>query len=431
MHNEFDQKVKIIPHSSEAEISVLGNIIRHPYLLEDAIVQLSYKDFFSFNHQTIFKCLVNLNKQGIKNFDLLIVAEKFAETDTVDSDEAFLITAEIANNPYSENGFNSHVAVVLEKAQMRRALQMLNEVQQKIFSYDSSAIEFLRNELSKIETNVASEVKSFSSILAKTLLQIDVESQRGTSLVGLSSGISSLDFYTNGFQPGQLIVIGARPSVGKTVFMLNIAEYVAIRLLKTAVVFSMEMSETELTKRTLSRFARVKGIFSGTVSENDWSKIEEATMILEKGNFFIDDRAGLTVNEIRAKCRKIKSMEGKIDAIFIDYLGLMRGEGENETLKLGNITRELKILAKDLETPIILLSQLNRESAKRTESTPKLIDLRQSGSIEQDADIVILLERIITEKNLTVHIAKNRNGQAGSFQMIFNSEFFEFKEFGL
>jgi replicative DNA helicase len=416
-------------HCLQAESAVLGNLVSRPYLLEEAIVKLKISDFYILDHQDLYSCFMQLFADGVKSYDMIIVANKYAELKDLSSSIAFATVAEIANSSLGETCFPSYIDLVLQKSKQRQTLLMLDNVKQSIYQNDPGALDALRNGLTKLENDVLVDNNSYSTILSETLLQIERISENPNELVGISSGYVTLDSYTNGFQAGQLIVIGARTSVGKSVMMLNMAEYIGAVLAKPTLIFSMEMSSTELTKRTLTRMARVKGIFSGKVTNTDWLAIHKVMSTLDSSKLMINDKAGMTVNEIRTAARKAKSEHGFIGAIFIDYLGLMRGDGENETLRLGNITRELKILAKDIETPIILLSQLNRELEKRANSFPMLTDLRQSGAIEQDADIVILLHRALEDRVLNVNVAKNRNGQVGQFDMTFVPEYFEFREF--
>lgn len=432
MKNGFNIKdpITINPlHCLQAEGGVLGNLINRSYLLEEAVVKLKSSDFFALDHQKLFQCFVDLFANDQKIYDMIIVSNKYADLQGISSDVAFAFVAEIANSALVESCFPAYIDLVIQKSKQRQTITLVKAVKQSVYENDPGALDTLRNGLVKLESDVFVDSNSYSNILADTLLQIQKACSNPNELVGISSGYSTLDSYTNGFQPGQLIVIGARTSVGKSVMMLNIAEYIGVILVKPVLIFSMEMSSIELTKRTLTRMARVKGIFSGKIDNKDWMAIHGVIKTLDNSKMIINDKAGMTVNEIRAAARKVKSDHGDIGAILIDYLGLMRGDGENETLRLGNITRELKILAKDIQTPIILLSQLNREVEKRANSFPMLTDLRQSGAIEQDADIVILLHRALQDRVLNVNVAKNRNGQVGQFDMTFVPEYFEFKEF--
>ena len=273
-----------------------------------------------------------------------------------------------------------------------------------------------------------------SDILDTVMQRIDERQNNPMGIIGLPTGFTGLDNITHGLHPGHLIILAARPSMGKTLLAMNIAEHVAIHEKKPIVIFSLEMNKEELLERSLSSVGNVDqdSIKKGSLSASDWEKISSLLPKYSNTKFFIEDYSGLRISDIRAKCRRIKREYG-LSLVVVDYLTLVSGDGENETDRIGKISRAFKLLARDLNVPVLLISQLNRNLEARQDRRPTMADLRQSGSIEQDADLILFIYRDEVYNPASAHkglaelnIAKNRHGVLGTIYLSFNGKYCRF-----
>jgi replicative DNA helicase len=420
--------------SYQAEIAVLGCLLHQSGLIDDVIGDLKPDDFDDHYNRQLYTWLIEMRHQQL-TIDLITVSD-YAASKSKDDNHMVNIAQIMMGNGVPAN-LRAYADLVKEESNKRKVLIVLNHTMTKIKNNESGFIEFLKTGISKIENERISEVMTYDNLFDKSVVGIEEHQATGGGIIGLSTGFPDLDGYVCGLRPGNLIILGARPSMGKTILMMNIADNIAIHQRKSVVVFSLEMPEMDICKRTIARLGKINGekIFNANLSETEWASIAIVSKQIEGANLFINDKASISVFEMRSFCRKVKNQYG-LDAIFIDYLGLIGGlvEIKTETHRLAAITRELKAIAKDFNVPVFCLCQLNRDSARRENKTPMLADLRDSGAIEQDADLVIFLDREEVWKKTTTRIneadvivAKNRNGKIGNIILTACLEMFEFR----
>jgi replicative DNA helicase len=341
-------------------------------------------------------------------------------------------------NSYSAANIAHYAKIVRDKATKRAMLSTATDIIEKTRAPDGKTSEEILNEaLEEIieigENNGHREVKEAKNIIGQVIADIDLRSEKG-GVIGLSTGFDDIDRITHGLRKGDLIVLAGRPSMGKTVLSSNIAENISVKNDGVSLIFSLEMSAEQLVERSLSSIAKIDAntLKMGVFAQAECDKLSGALPIFQKSKMFIDDRAGLTLSEMRTACRKIKKDHG-LSLVVVDYITLVGGEGENEVIRIGNISRGLKIIARDLDVPIIAISQLNRGVEHRVDKRPMMSDLRSSGAIEQDADLILLLYRdefyYPDTNNKSVAeliVAKNRNGETGMINLFFNKQFCRF-----
>lgn len=414
---------------SHAETAVIGCLLADGESFEDIGDILKEEDFGSGSLKRIFCAIRDMRENG-KTVDLITVSSFLKEKNHENENESFFEIARIAAGTFCPSNVRLYAEIVKKDSNKRKTLFLLNRAVQKINEHDEEYMDFLRNGIAEVENSNPVAIRRYGDLLNETLQSIG----DGSSMPGISTGFMELDRHVNGLQKGNMVILAARPSVGKTIFMLNIAENISCyKTCLPVVVFSLEMSAQDLCKRSICRAARISGdLIFGTGAKNEhWEKLSKGVEKLSGSKLFLNDRSNMDINQMRSFCRKIKNEHG-LSAIFVDYIGLMAGEGENETLRLANISRGIKGIAKDFNVPVVVLCQLNREIEKRQakDRRPRLSDLRQSGNIEQDADIVMFLDR--EEKHsaeATVIIEKNRNGRTGEFKLFARNEFFEFSNY--
>lgn len=416
-----------------AERAVIGSVLINNDCLDEVFGELSVNDFENIFTKRIFTTIHFMRKKNPDQIiDILTVASSVKLNVGESENEIFIGLGDIASSTYSPSNIKAYIEMVKKESNRRRTAELINIANQKVSKGDDDYLEFIRNGLSSIELNVPFIIRSFGSITEEMVAKLEDDCNKGGGLTGISTGFYDLDDYTNGFQNGDLIILAARPSMGKTMFMLNIAENISLLKQKEpCVFFSLEMPSSQIVKRSLSRISGVNGglIFKAKLETFHWEKIIPSLKKMESSKLFINDSSRMTVYQMRSYCRKIRNEHG-LKAIFVDYIGLVDGEGENETIKLGNISRDLKAMAKDFNVPVIALSQLNRNIELRKDKTPVLSDLRQSGNIEQDADIVMFLDRDKDYgRDATIIISKHRNGRIGEFKLLLDIDHFEFKNF--
>ncbi len=395
----MEDNTRIPPHSVEAEQSVLGSIL----LDKDAMISVSEtlipEDFYKEAHKVIYECMLKLyNSQS--EIDLITLAEELRDQGYLDDIGGIPYITSLSTIVPTTSNIKYYVNIVKEKSIVRQLISAANDIIN--LSYDSSAKveDVLENAEKKIfdisQERTTNDFKQINQVLRDTYDMIEKLYTEKNEVTGLTTGFRDLNKKINGFQKSDLLLVAARPVMGKTAFALNLVQNAALKGDASVAVFSLEMSKEQLVQRMLSSQSNVelKKIKTGKLNANDWPRIIEAMAVLSEAKIHIDDTPGIKISELRSKCRKLKIEKG-LDLVLIDYLQLMEGEGNNESRQqeIAKISRSLKILAKELNCPVVALSQLSRAPEQRADHRPMLSDLRESGSIEQDADIdrVILI----------------------------------------
>lgn len=416
----------ILPHSIEAEQSVLGSIL----IDRDAIITVSDilqdDDFYKDAHREIFHSMMILFKKS-EPIDLITLSDALKKRSALDMVGGITYLTGLSTAPDFTRHVSKYAEIVKEKSILRKLIKASSDIMEKSFAGEKEVLELLEEAEKGIFDISQSKTQKSLSPISDVLLNAyeileDLYRNKG-SITGLTTGFIDLDRRTNGLQKTDLVLIAARPAMGKTAFSLNIAHNAAMKGNAKVAVFSMEMSKEQLIQRMIAAESRVElnKLKNGNLDEEEWPKVITAMEVLSKVDIYIDDTPGITVMELRSKCRRLK-MEKGLDLILIDYLQLMESDGkiESRQQEISKISRSLKILAKELECPVIALSQLSRAPEQRADHRPILSDLRESGAIEQDADLVMFLYRDdyyhedSEQKNIVeVIVAKHRHGETG------------------
>ena len=432
---------RILPHSQEAEKSVIGSMIIDPEAIAVAAQKLTAEDFYQKAYGLLFSAIVDLDASG-KPIDTVTLQNRLREMDAPEELASVeTLSGLIDAVPVSTN-IGAYAGIVADKAQLRRMIRTMEELTNSCYA-DKQQAEELMAETEKQVFRILqrSQDRSFTpiaDIVMSALNRISSASLAGSTVTGLASGFPDLDFKTNGFQNSDLILIAARPSMGKTAFVLNIADHMAFHDGKTVAIFSLEMSKEQLVNRLLSQESNVDAmkLRNGNLSDSEWDSLVAGADVIGKSNLIIDDTPGISPAELRSKCRRYK-LEYNLDIILIDYLQLMSGSGsrrsDSRQQEISEISRSLKEIARELQVPVIALSQLSRAVEQRPDHRPILSDLRESGAIEQDADVVMFLYREDyynkdTERKgiADVIIAKQRNGPLGDIELAWLPEYTKF-----
>lgn len=422
--------MRSLPQSLEAEQSVIGAMIIDKSAISKALEKLKEEDFYRDGHKAIFKAIREMYSKDMA-VDLVTLLEYLKSTDKLDKAGGVTYISEVSSSVITTANLEAYIKIVEDKSTLRKLIRSATQIIEESYNKQDRVEDVIDVAQKKIfdlaEKQGTNEYESLANVLERGFLEIERLFNNKGSITGVGSGIRDLDAKTSGFQKGDMVLIAARPSMGKTTFALNIAEHAALREGKSIVVFSLEMSKEQLAYKLLCSEANVDmlKLRTGNLDDDDWERIARATGPLSKAKIYIDDTAGLSVLEMRSKCRKIKIEHG-IDMILIDYLQLMSGSSGSESRQqeVSEISRSIKALAKEMECPVIALSQLSRAPEQRADHRPMLSDLRESGSIEQDADVVMFLYRDeyynkeTEEKNIgECIIAKQRNGPVGTVKM--------------
>lgn len=417
---------RIMPNSAEAEQSVIGSMLLDNEAILVASEKLTEEDFYNPRFRVLFSAIVTLYREG-KPADLVTLTEKLKERNVSEEIGSIEFISNIISSVPTSANVKYYAEIVHNKALSRELIRTMENLTNQCYQ-DSSDINDIMDDAEKEVFNIvqnrtsAEDFTPISEIALETLESIQSAASSNGSVTGISTGFRDLDYRTAGLQPSDLILIAARPSMGKTAFALNIAEYVGMINHTTTAIFSLEMSKVQLAKRLVSMNSKVDSqhIRTGNLEDEEWAKITESSIILGESSIVIDDTPGISINELRSKCRKLK-MEKDLGLVMIDYLQLMSGSGSKNISRqqeISDISRSLKALAREINCPVIALSQLSREVEKREDKRPILSDLRESGAIEQDADVVMFLYRdeyytkdASEQKGVTeVIIGKQRNG---------------------
>lgn len=432
---------RTMPNSLEAEQSVIGSMMMDRAAVIAASETLLAEDFYHNQYAVIFDSIVELFNHN-EPVDFITLQDKLKEKDVPPEISSLeYINSLVAAVPTSAN-IRYYANIVKEKAMLRRLIKITENIQNQCYA-GSDELETIFAETEKsifqlLQSQSSGDYVPIKQIVINALDRIEQASKIQGNVTGIATGFIDLDYRMSGLQPSDLILVAARPSMGKTAFVLNIAEYMALHSKSTIAIFSLEMSKEQLVKRMLSMNSHVDSqkIRTGNLEDEDWDKLVGSVRRIGNSNLVIDDTSGITAQELRSKCRRLKIEKG-LDLVVIDYLQLMSGsgrrKGDNRQQEISDISRALKVMARELDIPVIALSQLSRAVEQRPDKKPLLSDLRESGAIEQDADMVMFLYRDeyynpdTEEKGVAeVIIAKQRSGPTGSVKLAWLSQFTKF-----
>ncbi|PLR78313.1 replicative DNA helicase [Bacillus sp. V3-13] len=431
---------RLPPQNIEAEQAVLGAIFLEPSSLTLASEILIPEDYYRAAHQKIFNVMLKLNDEG-KAVDLITVTEELAAAKLLEDTGGVSYLSELAGSVPTAANIEYYARIVEEKSLLRRLIRTATAIAQDGFTREDE-VEVLLGEAEKSILEVAQRKNAgafhnIKDVLVRTYDNIETMHNRVGDITGIATGFAELDKMTAGFQRNDLIIVGARPSVGKTAFALNIAQNVATKTGENIAIFSLEMGAEQLVMRMLCAEGNIDAqrLRTGSLTDEDWGKLTMAMGSLSNAGIYIDDTPGVRITDIRSKCRRLKQEHG-LGMILIDYLQLILGSGrsgENRQQEVSEISRSLKALARELQVPVIALSQLSRGVEQRQDKRPMMSDIRESGSIEQDADIVAFLyrddyyDKESEDKNIIeIIIAKQRNGPTGTVKLAFVKEYNKF-----
>ena len=421
-----------IPHNIDAEQSVLGSMFLTKKALQKSLELLDGSEFYLDNHAKIFECMKSLDSKG-SVVDLTTVADELNNRNWLKTIGDIEYLTEIIESVPTAANIDEYIRIVEDKAILRRLIDEATAIITNSYNTSNNISEVIEEAEKKIfdvsKSLRSTEFKSIQDVLYKTQADLEKLAANKGDITGIPTGYYELDKLTSGFHPHELIIVAARPGMGKTAIALNFVTNMAINSKKTVALFNMEMGAEQLAMRMLSSVGQIEGskLKTGNLEHSDWKRVNEAISRLSGTNIYIDDTAGNTVGEIRSKCRKLATSPSGLDIVVIDYLTLIQGtskNGANRQQEVADISRALKTMAMELNVPVIALSQLSRGIEQRVDKKPMLSDLRESGAIEQDADIVAFLhcsdeERVKENSLMEFVIRKHRNGPLADVPLIF------------
>ena len=430
---------RVMPNNLEAEKSVLGSMLMDKDAIVTASEILLKDDFYSQHYGVMFEAMVELYNEGMP-VDPVTLRNKVIEKGLPEQFTGADRIREILMSVPTSANVKYYATIVNEKSMARKLIRTTEGIANECYLGNES-LETIMSDTEKqifalLQNRSAGEYVPISQVVLNALDKIEKAAHNKSSVTGISTGFADLDYKTSGLQPSDLVLLAARPSMGKTAFVLNIAQYIATHQNLCTAIFSLEMSKEQLVNRLLSVESRVDAqmIRNGSLQDADWERLVEAAGVIGGSNLIIDDTPGISIAELRSKCRKY-SLEKDLKIIIIDYLQLMSGSGKSESRQqeISDISRSLKALARELKVPVLALSQLSRQVEQRPDHRPMLSDLRESGAIEQDADVVMFLYRNdyynkdTEDKNIAeVIIAKQRNGPTGTVNLVWLPEYTKF-----
>lgn len=440
----FDD-VRVPPHSLEAEQSILGGLMLDNQAWERVVDRVEERDFYRYDHRMIFRAMLQLSSKH-QPLDVITLTEALSENGKLDDAGGLAYLIDLAKNTPSAANVGAYAEIVAERSILRQLISVGNDIADSGYSsHGRASVELLDDAERKVFQIAEKGVKvsgpaNIKSLLARAVERIDMLFHSNSHITGLATGYADLDELTAGLQRSDLLIIAGRPSMGKTTFAMNIVESVIIKEKKPVLIFSLEMPGDQLAMRMLSSLGQIEQhrLRTGKMQDDDWPRFSSAVSILSETQLLIDDSAGLTPSEMRARARRAARETGGLGLIVIDYLQLMSvgGGKENRTAEISEISRSLKLLAKELHVPVIALSQLNRELEHRPNKRPVMSDLRESGAIEQDADVIMFIYRDevynkeSAEKGVAeIIIAKQRNGPTGTIRLTFRGQYCRFENF--
>ncbi len=439
-------QLRVPPHSVQAEQAVIGGLMLDNDTWDQVADRVGSEDFYRREHRLIFTAIATLAEEQ-KPFDVVTLAEELERREELDDVGGLPYLAALAEDTPTAANIRAYADIVREHSVTRQLIRVGTEIAESGYRPEGRKVADLLDEAENKVFQIAEQreregegFQSIKGLLARTIDRIEELHASDQSLTGVSSGFDDFDRMTSGLQPSDLIIVAGRPSMGKTTFAMNIAENVAIQSELPVAVFSMEMPGEALTMRMMSSLGRIDGhrIRTGKLEDDEWPRLTSAINILSQAKLFIDDTPALTPTDLRARARRLMREQGKLGLIVIDYLQLMQAPGmaENRTNEISVISRSLKALAKELEVPVIALSQLNRNLEQRPNKRPVMSDLRESGSIEQDADLVVFIYRdeVYNEESpdkgmAEIIIGKQRNGPIGTIKLTFLGQYTKFENY--
>jgi replicative DNA helicase len=433
------------PHSVEAEQSIIGGVMLDNQVWDKVSSMLCETDFYRTEHRVLFRAIQNLSKKT-SPFDVVTVLDDLKSHNELDNagGEAYLF--ELANNTPSVANVSAYAEIVREKSVQRQLIAVASEIADSAYNPGSREVSELldlaESKVFAIAEQTASDggPEMIKTILSRAVEKIDALYHSGDAITGLATGLNDLDEMTSGLQPSDLVIVAGRPSMGKTTLVMNIAEHAAIKAGRPVLVFSMEMPADSLAMRMMSSLGRIDQhrIRTGKLDDDDWPRVTSAVHMLSEAPLFIDDSPALSPAELRARARRLMKEKGQLGLVVVDYLQLMKVPGfkaDNRTAEISEISRSLKSLAKELNVPVIALSQLNRSLEQRHDKRPVMSDLRESGAIEQDADLICFIYRdeVYNEDSpdkgcAEIIIAKQRNGPIGKVRVAFLGKYTRFED---
>ena len=441
----YAENLRTPPYSLEAEQAVLGGLILDNSAWDQVADKINEDDFHLFNHRLIFRAIGELvDKRQV--FDVLTLSDLLRQKSEIENTNILAYLGTLANDIPSASNIKAYAEIVREKSVLRQLVQVGNEIAANGLSPDGKDIRNLLDEaeqkIFQITDRSAQAGQGFiniKSLLKTTVEQIDELYERSDHITGIPSGFEEFDEKTAGLQDGDLIIVAGRPSMGKTSFAMNVVEYAALQKKISVAIFSMEMPGRSLTMRMLSSMGRIdqQRVRTGKLTDEDWPRLTSAVSVLSEANMFIDDSAVLSPTELRARARRLKREHG-LSLIVVDYLQLMTvgGTSENRATEISEICRALKALAKELNVPVVVLSQLNRSLEQRQDKRPVMSDLRESGAIEQDADLIVFIYRDEVYDENSPHqgtaeiiVGKQRNGPIFKTRLTFLGQYTRFENY--
>ncbi len=433
---------RIPPHSEEAEKSVLGAAMLSKDALLDVLEIVKPIDFYNPMHREIYTAISEMHYKN-QAIDYLTVTEELRKRNALEIAGGRAYIAGLSTAVPSTANAGDYAKIVAEKSILRKLIKNSDEVVEKCYSGETDAdkvLDYAETGVFAIsQSRERKEMTALEDVLSENLRMIDEAAKHAGEVTGVPSGFKDLDDYLNGFQRSDLIILAARPAMGKTAFALNVAQQAALKGKASIAIFSLEMSKEQLGSRLLSMESRVESskLRTGELNEMDWENLNQAMDKLVEARIFIDDTPGISMMEIKNKCRRMKAEKG-LDMVMIDYLQLMTASGKQESRQqeISTLSRQLKLLARELDCPVLVLSQLSRSPEQRNDHHPMLADLRESGSIEQDADIVLFLYRddYYNQESSTkpgvceVMIAKHRAGSTGTVELTWLEKYTRFAD---
>ena len=431
---------RVLPHSIEAEQSVIGSMLMDKEAIIAASEIVTADDFYQHQYGVMFEAMVELFNEG-KPVDLVTLQNRLKEKDVPPEVSSLEFVRDIITMVPTSANVKSYANIVREKAVLRRLIKVNEEIANTCYAGKDNLEDILAHTEKSIfdllQSRNSGEFVPIRRVALNVLENIEKASKSKETVTGIPSGFIDLDYKTSGFQPSDFVLIAARPSMGKTAFVLNVVDHVAVKKGIPCMVFSLEMSKEQLVNRMLSMESNVDSqkLRTGTLTDSDWDAVVEGIGIIGNSKLIIDDTPGISITELRSKCRKMK-LEYGLSLVIIDYLQLMSGSNrnsDNRQQEISEISRSLKALAREMQAPVIALSQLSRACETRQDHRPMLSDLRESGAIEQDADVVMFLYRDdyynkdTEDKDIAeVIIAKQRNGPIGTVNLVWMPQYTKF-----
>lgn len=431
---------KVLPHSVEAEQSVIGSMIMDKDAITTASEIISGEDFYLNQYGILFDAMIELYNLG-QPVDLVTLQEKLKEKDVPEQIGSIEFIRQLMDSVPTAANVKYYANIVKDKAILRRLIKITEGISNECY-LNKEKLEVILEDTEKqifdvVQNRSTSDFVSIKDIVLQSLESIEAAAKSKGSVTGVATGFYDLDYKTAGLQPSDLIIVAARPSMGKTAFVLNIAEHVAVKSGVSTAIFSLEMSKDQLVKRIISMNSKVdsQAMRSGELQDEDWLKIVESARNIGNSKLIIDDTPGISIQELRSKCRKFK-LEHNLGLVIIDYLQLMSGGSkrpESKQQEISEISRSLKAVAREINAPVIALSQLSRAVEQRPDKRPMMSDLRESGAIEQDADVVMFIYRDdyynkdSEEAGVSeIIIGKQRNGPTGTVKLAWLSQYTKF-----